>query len=279
MQRKRKQQRQRKPIGNANKQLNRRRLKSRTFGTGSAGCWNRADRLGGQFATALRALDNKLTAKTRERERERDTTCRKMEAKLVAEKMYDIVGRPEKLEMRPAAQTTNESGSNHNGWRRLHIIIGSWDKGRTRAQMVAQATELLKTFESRDRLLTPYSLRPFASIVKTKCMENKPTETAWQLQKLMECGSAPPKCATVEQSAAAGAQRRAVRDALDAARKAAGEKAIIDSTGTVGCGGKEAGRWNTRTRTWEKRRAWTAMAADIQMDFDGWLGHCAAAQM
>lgn len=110
-------------------------------------------------------------------------------------------------------------------------------------------------------------------------MENKLTETASQLQKMMEGRTAPPKWVVVERSPEAGAQRRAVPDAVEAARKFAGDKAVIDGTGTIWFGGKGACIWITRTRTWEKRRTRTALAADIHMDFDEWLRRCASAQM
>lgn len=164
-------------------------------------------------------------------------------------------------------------------WRPQHIIIGGWVEGTPRGQMVAQAIEFLKTFEDRDKLLAPYSPRLFGCIVKAKCLENKLTETAWKLQKMMEGRMAPPKWATVERSPEAGAQRRAVRYASDAARNIAGEKAVIDGTGAIRFGAKDACRWSTRTRTWEKRRAWTALATDIHMDFDEWLRRCVSAQM
>lgn len=96
---------------------------------------------------------------------------------------------------------------------------------------------------------------------------------------MMEGRTSPPKWAMVERSPEAGAQRRAVRNAVEAARKCTGDQAVIDGTGAIWFGGKWASIWGCRTRTWEKRRAWTALSADMQMDLEEWLRRCATAEM
>lgn len=128
--------------------------------------------------------------------------------------------------------------------------------------------DFLKTFDGRDKLLTPYWPQPFGSIMKANCMKNELTETAWQLQELVEGRTAPPIWDMVERRPEARAERRAVQDALDAAHKVAGDRAVIETTGTIWFGGKEACRWSTKTRTWERRRAWPGFAGDLKIDFD-----------
>lgn len=192
------------------------------------------DRLGGQFAHSLNHMENELTANI-----EMETTMRKEESKHVADKVEDIVGRLKKLEMQQSSAPTTGAGASQ-GWKSQHIIIGCWGEGTTREQMATQATEFLKNFEGRDRLLVPCSPRPFGCIVKAKYMENMLTGTAWQLQKLMEGRTAPPKWAMVERSPEAGAHRRAVRDAVEAARTVTGQQAVVGGTGTIWYGGKEA---------------------------------------
>lgn len=56
----------------------------------------------------------------------------------------------------------------------------------------------------------------------------------------------------------------------DPARRVIGDKAIVDSTGTIRFGGKEALRWISKSKRKEKRRAWIAMAANLHIDCEEW---------
>lgn len=111
--------------------------------------------------------------------------------------------------------------------------------------------------------LTPFAPRKYGMITKVKIKDRELQRVVFEVKKFMEKHpeASGPRWAAEERSPESGKNKRAVNDAVAAAKRAFND-IDVDSSGTIWHHSTEAARFNIESGTWVPRQAWGMFSAE-----------------